>query len=359
MKRLSKEKILRLDRLRKKRLRNTLRRKHYHYAPDYRFKVTFPSVMSLDRNYLETISAIEEIKRHGHSPARKPVVIEVDFSRVVSVSTASMLILNSEIDRILTRRWHSVRFVAILMGSWDAKVVRQLERHGFFDLLDIDLKVDWPEELEGTRHTLLPMIACHRMMPERVQRMRRRLEDIAKYFHHGPQLYEAMVEATGNAVLHAYKLPDQLRYPPAAEGSWWATAEYSEDDGLVRVVVFDQGAGIAATLPRWDHWEKVRGVLSLLSGEDGILNDDAHMIEAALQVSRTSMTSGHGQGLQDVLAPVSETGKGFVRILSGRGSILYDAKNGAVRKSLPSHVGGTLIEWSLPTFSDEQDQSHE
>ena len=352
MKRLSQKQKNRTNRLRRERFKNSLRRKFYLYSPDYRFSVSFPKVMSLDRNYAGTMAPIEEIKRLGHMPTRKQIIISVDFSNVIEVSTASMLILNSEIDRIFTRQWHTVRFVLVRLGSWNGLVLRQVERLGFFDLLDLSLEVVLPKELQGSRHTLLPMIACDRLLPERVQKIRRRLEDVAQLFEHGPQIYEAMVEATGNAVLHAYKMPELLKYPAALANSWWATAEYSEDDGMVRVIVFDQGAGIAATLPRWQHWEKVRGVFHLLPGGELLLNDDAHMIEAALDVSRTSMTSGHGQGLQDVLSPVVEVGRGTVRILSGRGQILYDAREGLSRRTLPSHVGGTLIEWCLPTFDE-------
>jgi len=357
MKRLSAKQRARIERLRRRRTRNSLRRKHFKYAADYRFNISFPEVMSLSDNYAETIGPIQKMKEHGHSNHRKPVVISLDMSNVRSVSAASLLVLNSEIDRLLARRWNNVRFVASKWENWLAMVVRQLERLGFFDLLEIPIDMNWPDEFLGPQETLLPMIACDRLMPERVQNIRLRLESVAEFFDQGPQVYEAMIEATDNAVRHGYKLPELLLYPPAMDSSWWATADYSPDHHLVRVLVFDQGVGIAATLDRWDKWELVRGYIQSVTGDQDFFNDDAAMIEAALKVSRTSeaMGSGHGQGLRDILSPVEETGSGSVRILSGRGGILYDKAKGVQRIQLSSHIGGTLIEWTLPVKQPPQD----
>ena len=78
------------------------------------------------------------------------------------------------------------------------------------------------------------------------------------------------------------------------------------------------------------------------------LKEHATMIEAALEVSRTSLTSGHGQGLRDVVSPVDQLEGGRVRILSGKGQVLYEkgGKLGKVERT--QHLGGTLIEWTIP-----------
>ena len=72
------------------------------------------------------------------------------------------------------------------------------------------------------------------------------------------------------------------------------------------------------------------------------------MIEAALEVSRTSLTSGHGQGLTDVLAPVEELKGGRDRILSGRGQVSYSYGSPIEKKEHSQHLGGTFIEWTIP-----------
>ena len=72
------------------------------------------------------------------------------------------------------------------------------------------------------------------------------------------------------------------------------------------------------------------------------------MIEAALEVSRTSLTSGHGQGLRDVIAPVDVLGGGEVKILSGRGQITYTGQESVSKVEMSQHLGGTLIEWTIP-----------
>ena len=72
------------------------------------------------------------------------------------------------------------------------------------------------------------------------------------------------------------------------------------------------------------------------------------MIEAALEVSRTSLTSGHGQGLKDILAPVEQQSGGMVRIISGKGQIIYKSGQKLAKFEKNLHLGGTLIEWTIP-----------
>ena len=45
---------------------------------------------------------------------------------------------------------------------------------------------------------------------------------------------------------------------------------------------------------------------------------------------------------------VEDNGKGTVRILSGGGGVLYTPGKDLELFSLPRHIGGTLIEWTLP-----------
>ena len=97
----------------------------------------------------------------------------------------------------------------------------------------------------------------------------------------------------------------------------------------VKLVLYDQAVGGSAsefhiyeTLPAWTHYEKIVSHISRTSDKVAIkLREHASMIEAALEISRTSLTSGHGQGLRDVVAPVDVLGGGEVRILSGRGQL--------------------------------------
>jgi hypothetical protein len=349
MKKLTSSQKSRFERLRKSRLRNRLRRKRFLYAPDQKHFVKMPKEFNLSNGLNDSLGCIQKIKDIGHNPVRL-TVIQLDFSETKSATAAAMLVLNAEIDRILALYPKQVRIVAHRMGDWAAEIVMRLEQLRFFDLIGIRLGVEWPDEWHRKEVSILPMIACNRFSPERVQRIRMRLEQVAQVFEQGPQLYEAMIEATGNAVEHAYPADGAFRFRPLDGKPWWATGVFSPADGEVRVVVFDQGVGIPATLQRWQLAERLRAILGLSSLASALVKDHARMIAAALEVSRSSKGSamGRGQGLTDVLSPVDEHGRGRVRILSGAGGILYTPDGRVQLLSLPSHIGGTLIEWSLP-----------
>ncbi|SPF79176.1 hypothetical protein ALP8811_03114 [Aliiroseovarius pelagivivens] len=349
MKKLKFSQKERLERLRKKRRRSDLRRRNYLYSGE-RYLISMPEAFNLSSECADTLACIQEIKKIGNNPEGRQSVIQIDFSKTKWASAAAMLVLNAEIDRIMSRHPTKVRLIASRLGDWAAHVVMRLEQLGFFDLIGIELGVRWPDEWRHEEVTVLPMIACNKLDPARVQRIRTRLEQVANVLEQGPELYEAMIEATGNAVDHAYPEDEGYNFSPLDGKPWWATGVFSASRAEVSVVVFDQGVGIPATLNRWHLAERVRSILGVSSIMSSLVKDHARMIAAALEVSRTSKGSamGRGQGLTDVISPVEGYGKGRVRILSGAGGIIYTPNQEVELFSLPRHIGGTLIEWSLP-----------
>ncbi|MES0861575.1 hypothetical protein ABLN87_04385 [Ruegeria sp. SCPT10] len=361
MKKTSSQQKARNVRLGVKRFAKRLRRSGFKYAPDERKTIVFPETFSFSGNYEETVAALDELKITGHRFSIKQKHVRLDLRDVKEISIAAILVLASEIDRILTLSagTDSIRFSAFRLGDWRAAIVARLDDLGFFRLLDVNIGVKWPEEMFGDGFSVVQMIGCSKFLPERVDRLTSQLLQVADFFEQKPLVYEAVVEAIHNTGQHAYPENGEFKYTPLV-GSWWVTAGFTPADHEIRVVAFDQGVGIPNTLPRWGLFEQVVTMLSDLSSEvSELLKEDARMIAAALAVSRTSKSKimGRGQGLSDVVAPIDELGVGRVRILSGGGGILYKNEGDIELLSLGKHIGGTLIEWCIPVGNDQVSES--
>lgn len=217
---------------------------------------------------------------------------------------------------------------------------------GFFELLDVGetYRQDAGGRSEKTSITVLPMISSTQIG----QKMLASLSTISAVLHGDPTIYGALVEAAYNVEKHAYPNEFNWRFQPIVKG-WWATASLDPVRECVMFIVYDQGVGIAQTLPRWEGWEKVRGILAHLPFRVGAgLNDESNMIKAALEVDRTSLSGGHGKGLQDIVSVVQGFADAEVRILSGQGSLLYKRDEAVDLIDRTLHIGGTLIEWTIP-----------
>ena len=111
-------------------------------------------------------------------------------------------------------------------------------------------------------------------------------------------LFEGLSEAITNVGQHAY---------PAGEGyqirQWWVSASSDTRARELRVMFYDQGAGIPGTLRRWKLFELVKEAFSSWT--------DSQKIEAAMEVGRSSSgLSERGKGLQNLVE--------FARTQSGR-----------------------------------------
>jgi hypothetical protein len=77
---------------------------------------------------------------------------------------------------------------------------------------------------------------------------------------------------------------------------------------------------------------------------------DADLIDAAIEVRRSSVPlQGRGRGLDEIVSYLDAEGRGRLRIVSGNGEISYMPKTARTRKTLPSRLIGTLIEWEIST----------
>lgn len=310
-------------------------------------RIVPPSNFSFSQNYSETVACLQRLKtavfRDSAGQGLRSSTF-IDIAEIETISVSGALVLAAEIDR--WRQFAGRPMRPRNAAKWHPEVSAMLRELGFFKLLDVD-----PSNIPSRKNhrgegsiTVLPMISN----TELDQRLLASLSQISEALHGDPTIYGALVEAAYNVGKHAYPTDFQWKFPPIIKG-WWATASLDPIRACVKFIVYDQGVGIAQTLPRWEGWEKVRGILALLPFKVGeSLNDESNMIKAALEVDRTSLSGGHGKGLQDIVSVVQGFADAEVRILSGYGSILYRKDKTLILKDEPLHVGGTLIEWTIP-----------
>jgi hypothetical protein len=307
-----------------------------------------PADFSFSRNYDATVKCLRAFKKAVFSRTSdgRPSTIFLDLSAIEHISLAGALVLGAEFHRWSDHRRSRLR--ASNIDEWKPNVRNILDNLGFFELLNVRIPRTIEMEPLDSEITVLPMISSTKLDAELLQKTLVQLNTVAQILHQDPFIYGALVQAAYNAKLHAYPEEHEYEFPPTIKG-WWATASWNPVDGHVKFLVYDQGVGIPATLPRWQGWESVRSWLVAKLGPLGVnLNDASHLIEAALAVDRTSLEGGHGKGLQDVVAVVRSTAGSSVRILSGTGTVLYHYNGLVEKKDEMLHIGGTLVEWRIP-----------
>ncbi|EEW24043.1 hypothetical protein [Rhodobacter ferrooxidans] len=311
-------------------------------------RVILSENFNFSANYIETVQSLQEFKRATLSKPKSRVrhKVYIDLASVKDISIAGALVLAAEIDR-----WRRLKRASLKprdTENWDPIVKRTLTSLGFFDLLGVRIERSANDDFNGKEVVVLPMVTDARLDGEMLYRIGEHLEVVAGVFRQDPTIYAALTEAAYNSTLHAYPTDHNYEFQPLWK-RWWATACWSPQESAVRFMIYDQGVGIPATLPRSQKWERIREYISKVPLIGGFSNDASAMIEAAIEVSRTSRDGGHGKGLKDVVAPVTGLEGGRVRILSGRGCYLCYGDGTIEKSDSDLHIGGTLIEWTIPT----------
>lgn len=316
-------------------------------------KITLSPRFNFSADYGPTIDSLRVLKDQtlptGSNGKRR---FFIDLSTVKRISVAGALVLAAEIDR--WRRLRRNRLSPRDTTNWDPEVKRRLFSLGFFDLLNVDLKNPDIDAEEVSEVVILPMVTDNRVDGQKLYEIGEYLAAIGNIFEQDPTVYPALTEAAYNSFLHAYPEDHEYEYPPLRK-RWWATACWYPKEAVVRFFVYDQGVGIPATLPRSHLWENIRQHLAKLPMIGSLTDDASRLIEAAIDVSRTSLKGGHGKGLSDVVAPILGNQSARVRILSGKGSLICYGDGDVERRDESLHVGGTLIEWTIPAVAGHQE----
>lgn len=329
-----------------------------------RIEIDAPRNFSLRHNYNQVVGFFwrfrEEVAKLRHIKEVRNLrgtPMRVNFKTIQQLSPAAALVLAAEIDR--WRRDFGFRPIPVEIEEWNGDVRERLIELGLFDLLDVPDHLRPPERPASDQNKMIRFLSEIGAPGAACEALKRELEVVAgavparTYFHDG------VSEAMANVGHHAYPAKWANPAVPWIKDRWWATGAYRPADGSLRVVFYDQGVGIPATLPtkRARH-EKERGLFQFLAQElsrfktDG--RDHARLIAAALMYPRSSTgEANRGNGLQDIRAFVDNSRDGTLRIISGRGEITYRRGGKLETQNHPARFTGTLIEWEV--FRDARD----
>lgn len=308
--------------------------------------LALPSFMSLVHNYEETIAFLEQFRRQIFED-RCPTIL--DFTTLKAISPGAALVLVAEIDR--WRRLFDFRPRAKDLDKWLPRIKALLGQMGFFEVLDVSNPPTDFRTLDTLQdgQEFLPFLSSDQVFGEKAIELRQQVEAATgESIVDSRGLYRSATEAMTNVIKHAYI--NKKRAYPTLQSRWWMSGSIRRDKNRVTVMIFDQGVGIAKTLPKKFGWELINGFLSSL----GLSNGDGSMIRAAMEMGRSQTNLPHrGKGLPDIKKLIDSIGTGRLRIVSGNGCYEYSPEKGVIVSEVASSLGGTLIQWDFPIKQDE------
>lgn len=308
-----------------------------------------PSLFSLYDNYEETMSFLMLLrKRDGGSRGgrqrapRSPLKRwrdYIDISNIEEIDPATGLVLAAELDWLTAR---GAKFKSHEQ-TWHENVRSLFEESGLFDLLNLAPKDVHSKEAAGPERRMVKYITGEGPDGERADKLRREMEALCgETFGPRVAVNNSLCEAMTNAHHHAYPRSSGW-FPARPEGKWWASCAWTPSSETLHMMIYDQGVGIPATLPKSHHWSDALPFLNRFDPE----RTDAGLIQAALELRRTSTNiQGRGRGLYEMAEWIDRTGSGFLRIVSGSGKVTYGAGK-IKREKLSVPFIGTLVEWEI------------
>lgn len=307
-------------------------------------KVNLPEKMNFSKQYDKTVLTLQAIRRlvtlklaiqrGGANTAYRLKV--VNFDNLRQLSTSAGIVLAAEIaywnDKINKK-------ITPQCEGWDLSIKAQLTELGFFDLFDLES----PEVNPDITHIRsIKYFRGQKGNGEMAKQLRTEIEEIIEAkLDKSTFLYSGLSEAMTNAVEHAY--PGEL----FNDKFWYMTGAFDEKSRELKVVFFDQGIGIPASLPKSKLWERAKGFLA----SKGLTNDHPSLIKAAVEMGRTKTDKDYrGKGLQDLLEFIRQRKNGYLSIISLKGLYKYEQKNGIEHikiEKMNYSMPGTLIIWSV------------
>lgn len=316
--------------------------------PQERLYITdAPKHFSFLENYEETLAfvlALRQLQTQKLGGLNKNISRRsqrlINLARIEDLDPAAGLVLAAELD---IYKPHA-RNMRSLDESWHENVRSFFFDAGLFELIGLPPQKAHAKEAAGPVVNVLKYRKG--MLPDGAQadELRTALEHLCgeKF---GPKIAVngALCEAMTNSKHHAY--PDDIQWwPKRPSGHWWATGAWTPSNSTMHMMLYDQGVGIPATLPRSDHWASALPLLDRLDPE----RTDAGLIEAALELRRTSTNiRGRGRGLHEMADWIDKTEAGFLRIWSGKGRVTYRPGHVVEKKNLSTPFCGTLVEWEV------------
>jgi hypothetical protein len=248
-----------------------------------------PEVFCLRENYDESALILTELRNRIleslHNAALRQARGKTgrirnffDFSMIKRISPAAALVFASEFDR--GRAFFPVDIPVIERSRWQRQVRALLGGIGFFDLLDIPLS---KKEEDSISVRIARFQTSDRVGNPHAGKLIETLADMivkadAEAFDDPElaisrtRLFDALVEATENALHHAYPPDAPL---PFRVDRWWMTGAVYPEEKRMLIAVYDQGISIPGSLPQWAGYAWIRaGLQRLLRGSEPSPEDD-------------------------------------------------------------------------------------
>lgn len=321
----------------------------------YQVDLTLPENLNFSADYEQTalyFLVIRKIVSIPKSAKRTYKLKRVIFDNIKSISTSASLVLTAELSR-----WEDHIRAALTpqVDQWDPAILAQLYELGFFALFsNCNVNTKSIVNRSGSFLRLAPYIkGAHGDVKKRSElksELERLVGDNIDKWHF---LSSGLSEAITNVTHHAY--------PPGCsiadeDKTWYMGGSYNKNTKELRIVFYDQGVGIPASLPASQIWERVLEFFSRFSITGADRKKDAVLLRAAVEYERTStMKSDRGKGLQDLLIFVKQRKNGYLSILSQKGLFKFAVVNGNESTKIESFkhsIEGTLIIWKVKLDSN-------
>lgn len=302
-----------------------------------------PKKFSLTANYEETLAFIYDFK--SHFGIRGDVVCEdglkrrtyAEFGEIDEIGAGAGLVLAAEIHRYAQTRPGQIN---VHDDLWAENVRSYFLDTGLFDLLNIDPRSIGVKASDDPIRQTLKFASGRTSAGKDAKALIEEIQGLAgQSVGSRATVYNAIAEALAN-VKHAY--PSWFRsWPYRSSRRWWTSGFWEPSSKTVGLQLYDQGAGIPATLPRQTYYPRL---LRRFEPE----RNDAGLIAAAMEYGRTSTgQKGRGKGLAEMTDWIENSGSGFLKILSGAGEVTYRPGRKITRRNYDAPFCGTLVQWEL------------
>ncbi len=265
--------------------------------------------------------------------------IFLHFSKCRKIGSSAALILAAEIFRCrYLRRFRNKKSVH---GEYpnDPEVLSLLLKLGFFESIEVgapnaQIVEDLDRYVKIQSFTRVDAALAYKVSTSLMSAFPHLGRDSQK------KMQGAIVEALGNAFEHAF---DKKPPFPVLGSRAWVGAIVKPNGKQFTLMVFDQGAGIPATLEP-NILERLQSLGFMRSGG----GHDSVRIEAATHLRRTSTRQqGRGKGFETMKRFVDSCDDGELRVFSNKGCYLYRPGGDTTFDDTMQTLGGTLVLWRI------------
>jgi len=277
--------------------------------------------------------------RRQASGLRRRRTMIADLAGVKNLGLDAALMLTAEYHRNCIM-WSKERRPFIVDQTWPRPIRDVFRSLGLYNLVDAAAPADLDDAAEPIDLKLVPFVSGEKVEGEIADQLIRQLSDVAGATPARVKVYAGLLEAIKNVRNHAYPADAPPRIDPVLN-RWWGAGAYIPSKRQLQFAVYDQGVGIPATLPKKSFWE---AILQMTKPE----RTDADVIEGAIEYGRSQTElEERGNGLWTICDVVRELKGSSVRIVSGRGEVIWSLGRPVSKKNFVNPFCGTLIEWTL------------